>query len=282
MPMTQNVFALSEQAASAQRERPFLVVKGKPLLSYGDMIDETRRAAAWLASQGLHRGDRALVQMHKSPAAVILYLACLRAGITFIPLNTAYQEGELDYFIGDAQPGLLAASAGLAAERVCFGGGRAGIAGALDDAPWASTGDSLDTVAAAWNDPAAILYTSGTTGRSKGAVLTHGNLSSNVQVLAEAWRWQDDDILLHALPIFHAHGLFVGLHCALLGASPILFHERFDAAAVIAELPSATVFMAVPTFYTRLLAEPSLDAEMCRGMRLFISGSAPLLDSTCE
>src|SRR5260221_3387571 len=146
MPMNQNVCALFEQAASAQRERQFLVVKGKPLLSYGDMIDETRRAAAWLASQGLHRGDRALVQMHKSPAAVILYLACLRAGITFIPLNTAYQEGELDYFIGDAQPGLLAASAGLAAERGCFGGVSAVIPGAPNAAPRGSTGASRGTV----------------------------------------------------------------------------------------------------------------------------------------
>ncbi|MEY2928430.1 MAG: hypothetical protein RL367_2907, partial [Pseudomonadota bacterium] len=137
-------------------------------------------------------------------------------------------------------------------------------------------------VAATSSDPAAILYTSGTTGRSKGAVLTHGNLSSNILMLGKAWHWQGDDVLLHALPIFHVHGLFVALHCALLHASPILFHERFDAAAVMRDLRSASVFMGVPTFYTRLLSEPEFDRATCETMRLFVSGSAPLLDATFE
>ena len=277
-----NVFALFGAAAAQNAERPFLVVDGRPLLTYGAMMDETARAAAWLESVGVRRGERALVQVHKSPAAVILYLACLRAGVVFIPLNAAYQESELAYFLADAEPGLLAASPGLPAETIAFAGARTVITGSLESAPWARASAMPDVVRRTSDDPAAILYTSGTTGRSKGAVLTHGNLSSNAKVLGVAWRWRDDDVLLHALPIFHAHGLFVALHCALLHASPLLFHERFDVAAVMRDLPSATVFMGVPTFYTRLLAEESFGKATCASVRVFISGSAPLLDATFE
>ena len=276
------VFALFARAAAAKPERAFLIVEGRTLLTYAAMLAETGRAAAWLRSSGVRPGERVLVQAHKSPAAVILYLACLRAGVVFIPLNTAYQDGEIRYFLSDSEPALLVVSPGLPGETVAFGGTRVVMGGDLKVAPWTSTHEELPVAQAAAGDPAAILYTSGTTGRSKGAVLTHGNLSSNVQVLGQAWRWRDDDVLLHALPIFHAHGLFVALHCALLHASPILFHERFDAKAVVAELPSATVFMGVPTFYTRLLAEPAFDQGLCSHMRLFISGSAPLLDATFE
>lgn len=277
-----NVFALFEAAAARNPERSFLVVEGEVLLTYGGLLIETARAAAWLHSIGVKPGERALVQVHKSPAAVILYLACLRAGVVFIPLNTAYQQSELAYFLSDAEPALLAASPGLPAESVEFDGTRAVISGGLDAAPWASTVEQLATVRGGRDDAAAILYTSGTTGRSKGAVLTHGNLGSNAEVLGQAWRWRDDDVLLHALPIFHAHGLFVALHCALLHASPILFHERFDAKAVIRDLPAATVFMGVPTFYTRLLAEPSFGTAVGGHIRVFISGSAPLLDATFD
>ncbi len=281
-PKNENVYALFEAAAAANAERAFLIVKGETLLTYGAMLAETERAAAWLGSIGVKPGSRALLQAHKSPAAVILYLACLRAGVVFIPLNTAYQESELAYFLSDSDPALLAASPGLPAATVAFDGSRAVISGDLAAAPWASMKGPHPTVRVGRDDAAAILYTSGTTGRSKGAVLTHGNLGSNVEVLGKAWRWRDDDVLLHALPIFHAHGLFVALHCALLHASPILFHDRFDAAAVVRDLPFATVFMGVPTFYTRLLAEPSFDAALCRHIRVFISGSAPLLDATFE
>ncbi len=277
-----NVFSLFAAAAQANAERAFLIVDGQLLLTYGGMLEQTGRAAAWLRSKGLQRGDRAIIQAHKSPAAVIFYLACLRAGVTFIPLNTAYQASELAYFLEDAEPSLLIASAGLPGESVAFAGERAILAGDLQSAPWADFADVLPVVEAAHGDPAAILYTSGTTGRSKGAVLTHGNLSSNVIVLGQAWHWQDNDVLLHALPIFHAHGLFVALHLALLHASPMLFHDRFDAAAVLRDLPSATVFMGVPTFYTRLLGEPAFDHTLCKNMRLFVSGSAPLLDATFE
>jgi malonyl-CoA/methylmalonyl-CoA synthetase len=278
----ENVFALFEAAAASNPGRAFLIVDGEPLLTYGGMLAETARVVAWFESIGVRAGERALVQLQKSPAAVILYLACLRAGIVFIPLNTAYQEGELAYFLSDAEPALLVASPGLPGETVGFDGTRMLISGGLDAAPWASMEDQAPTVRNGRDDAAAILYTSGTTGRSKGAVLTHGNLASNVEVLGQAWRWRDDDVLLHALPIFHAHGLFVALHCALLHASPILFHERFDAAAVMRDLPSASVFMGVPTFYTRLLAEPSFDSSLCERIRVFISGSAPLLDATFD
>ena len=282
IPTNQSVFALFERAAADHPGRPFLVIDGEVLLTYGGMLDETGRASAWLRSIGLDSGDRALIQLHKSPAAVILYLACLRAGVVFVPLNTAYQQGELAHFLSDAEPAMLVASPGLPGETVSFGGRRVVLAGDLRTAPWAGAQQAFPVASLAQDDPAAILYTSGTTGRSKGAVLTHGNLASNVQVLGQAWRWQDDDVLLHALPIFHAHGLFVALHCALLRASPILFHEKFEAAAVMRDLPAATVFMGVPTFYTRLLAEPSFDKDRCRNIRVFISGSAPLLDATFE
>jgi malonyl-CoA/methylmalonyl-CoA synthetase len=280
MANNESVFALFEAAATANAARDCLVVEGRSVLSYGAMLTETARAAAWLRSIGFKPGARALVQVHKSPAAVILYLACLRAGVVFIPLNTAYQESELAYFVSDSEPALLAASPGLPAETAPFAGTRAVIAGPLETAPWAAVDAQLPTVRLGRDDLAAILYTSGTTGRSKGAMLTHGNLSSNALVLGQAWRWADDDVLLHALPIFHVHGLFVALHCALLNASPMLFHERFDAAAVMRDLPSATVFMGVPTFYTRLLAEAAFDAALCSNIRLFVSGSAPLLDAT--
>ena len=277
-----NVFALFEAAATANSDRPFLIVGAQPLLTYADMLDETGRAAAWLRSQGVGEGDRVLVQAHKSPASVILYLACLRAGAVFIPLNTAYQESELAYFLSDAEPSLLVSSPDLPAHSVPFAGERTIISDDLKSAPWSPMANHLVTANLQPGDPAAILYTSGTTGRSKGAVLTHGNLLSNVIVLGEAWHWQADDVLLHALPIFHAHGLFVALHCALLQASPILFHARFDADAVLRDILSATVFMGVPTFYTRLLAEPAFDNKMCAGIRLFVSGSAPLLDATFD
>ena len=280
--INENVFALFEAAAAANPQRPFLVVEGAVILTYGALLSETARAAAWLASIGVERGARAMVQVHKSPAAVILYLACLRAGVVFIPLNTAYQQSELAYFLSDAAPALLAATPGLPGATVAFDGARALISGSLDTAPWASVETQLATVQSGRDDAAAILYTSGTTGRSKGAVLTHGNLASNAKVLGLAWRWRDDDVLLHALPIFHAHGLFVALHCALLHASPILFHERFDAAAVIRDLPCATVFMGVPTFYTRLLADTAFGAAVSSHIRVFISGSAPLLDATFD
>ena len=277
-----NLFAVFAKSAAARPAGAFLIRDGETLLTYDAMLAETERAAAWLRAMGAAPGDRALVQMEKSPAAIIVYLACLRAGIVFVPLNTAYGASEIAYFAGDADPAVIIATPGLPAGAIESSARTALVGGELRDAPWAATAPSREVAERAGSDAAAILYTSGTTGRSKGAVLTHTNLSSNVAVLSRAWRWRGDDVLLHALPIFHAHGLFVALHCAMLHASPVLFHPRFEPSAVMRDLPRATVFMGVPTFYTRLLAEPLFDAALCRTMRVFISGSAPLLEATFD
>jgi malonyl-CoA/methylmalonyl-CoA synthetase len=218
--------------------------------------------AAALVRLGAAPGDRILVQADKSVESALLYLACLRAGLVYVPLNTAYTSAELAWFIADAEPTLS------------FAPGHLNLAD-LDAAPAA-----FETVPRGPDDLAAILYTSGTTGRSKGAMLSHRNLSSNALVLKDYWRWQGGDVLIHALPIYHVHGLFVALHGALLNGSAMLWHAGFDAEAVIADLARATILMGVPTFYTRLLANPRLTREAAAGMRLFVSGSAPLLEAT--
>ncbi len=286
----ENVFAILTRGSRGRGDQPFLLPDTGPALTYDGLFEETRHVAAWLRAEGVVPGDRVVVQAEKSVAAVLLYLGCLRAGAVFVPLNVAYTEPEVAYFLDDAAPALVVAGPGTAAARVALAGRRA-ILGASDldaaPAPWAHTPPTGDTAAVAADDPAAILYTSGTTGRSKGAVLTHHNLASNALVLHEAWAWRDGDVLLHALPINHAHGLFVALHGALLNGSTIIFHAKFDAAAVMRDLPRASVFMGVPTFYTRLLdlpatGSPALDTAACRTMRLFVSGSAPLLAATFE
>lgn len=253
-----------------------------------DAIDtETGRLQAWLAELGVAKGDRVLVQVEKSPLAILLYLACLRRGAIYVPLNTAYTTEEVAYFLDDAAPRVLvcdpareaalapvAARAGVTHVRTLGADGDGSVGAYRQCAP-----DSA-IAACATDDTAAILYTSGTTGRSKGAMLSHANLAANALTLHHVWRWVPGDVLLHALPIFHAHGLFVALHCALLNGSRVRLVSGFDAARVVALLRDATVFMGVPTHYTRLLAEPTLDDAACGGMRLFLSGSAPLLAST--
>jgi malonyl-CoA/methylmalonyl-CoA synthetase len=209
-------------------------------------------------------GERVLMQVEKCPEAVALYLACLRAGLVLLPLNTAYTDTELDYFREDAQPALEIDDAGL--RRLCLECSRVAP---LEDTSEVSN-DSL----------AAILYTSGTTGRCKGAMLSHDNLRSNALALHSLWGFEADDVLLHALPIYHVHGLFVALNTALMNGSTILFLPRFDVSLVLAQLPAATVMMGVPTFYSRLLESEAFNAESCIGMRLFISGSAPLNEQT--
>ena len=194
----------------------------------------------------------------------MLYLAALRTGLIYVPLNTAYTAAELTYFIEDAEPTLIVAP------------------GHLDLADLAGPPATFETVSRGPDDLAAILYTSGTTGRSKGAMLSHANLSSNALVLKDYWRWQAGDVLIHALPIYHVHGLFVALHGALLNGSTMLWHQGFDADAVIDDMARATILMGVPTFYTRLLASPRLTRDAARNMRLFVSGSAPLLEATFE
>ena len=256
--------------------------------SYADLGYWSQRMAGALEAVGVAAGDRVLVQVEKSAHAVALYLGCLRLGAVYVPLNTAYTLEEVAYFLDDAEPQVYVCTPAGAEAGAASTGQSAGArvltldvdgTGTLPDAARQvdpHTGIEHRDPA----DVAAIVYTSGTTGRSKGAMLSHGNLESSARGLTSAWGWRDDDVLLHALPIFHVHGLFVALHCALLNGTPMIFLPRFDAARVTAALPDATVMMGVPTFYTRLLERPELDRARCAGMRLFISGSAPLSEPT--
>ena len=258
--------------------------------SWRDMERASGMLANWLDSLLLPEGSRIAVQVDKSVEALMLYLATLRAGHVFLPLNPAYQSAELDYFIGDAEPAVVVctpASFGWVS-KLAFQKGTHYVM-TLDD----QRGGSLLQRAAHHSDQhtpamrrpddlAAILYTSGTTGRSKGAMLSHANLQSSAQCLHHYWGFAASDVLLHALPIFHVHGLFVAIHAALFSGCTMLWHGKFEPARVLADLPRATVFMGVPTFYTRLLAQPELGQQVCANMRLFISGSAPMLVDTFE
>ncbi len=258
--------------------------------SWRDIDRATAMIANLLDSLDLPAGSRVAVQTEKSVEALLLYLAVLRAGYVYLPLNTGYQAAELEYFIGNAEPAVV----------VCAGRHFGWISKLAFQAkvPWVFTlnedrsGTLLDravqmpdthqVAAKQPDDLAAILYTSGTTGRSKGAMLSHGNLLSNAEVLRHAWGWRADDVLIHALPIFHVHGLFVASHGALLAGARMLWFNRFEPRAVIARLPDATLFMGVPTLYVRLLEQATLTPEACARMRLFISGSAPLLIETFQ
>jgi malonyl-CoA/methylmalonyl-CoA synthetase len=232
-----------------------------------------------------------LVHVDKSVEAVMLYLATLRAGLVFVPLNTAYQASEVEYFVENAAPALVVCAPRNFPwiSRLAFARGTRTVLTLGDDRSGslleraAQMGDKFDTVLRAAGDVAAILYTSGTTGRSKGAQLTHANLFANADTLHSFWAWREGaerDVLVHALPIFHIHGLFVALHGALRAGAKMIWFHRFEPLAVIARLPDATMFMGVPTLYVRMLAQPALNAEVCKGMRLFVSGSAPLLADT--
>lgn len=259
-------------------------------LTFEDFAALSCRYASALAALGAEPGDRIAAQIQKSPEAIALYLATVRAGAVFVPLNTAYTEAELAYFLADAAPKIF----------VCDPARRESLAEAASQAhvpaietlggdgsgsfPELSKGfpPQFEDVRRAPDDLAAILYTSGTTGRSKGAMLTHGNLASNARALAEIWRFSPEDVLLHALPVDHTHGLFVAINTVHRSGGKIILMPRFDAGECLALLPRATVFMGVPTFYTRLLAHPGLAREKLAHMRLFISGSAPLLEETCR
>ncbi len=231
---------------------------------------------------------RVAVQVDKSVEALILYLATLRAGFVFLPLNTAYQSGEIEYFVDNAQPAVVVCTGKNFSwiSALAFKAGTRHVFTLNDN----RSGSLLERAAHCSNrqapamrqadELAAIVYTSGTTGRSKGAMLSHGNLLSNAVMLKDYWGWRPGDVLIHALPIFHVHGLFVAIHGALLSGNPILWHGKFDPQRAIADLPRATVFMGVPTLYVRMLAEPTLTKAQAACMRLFISGSAPLLIET--
>lgn len=273
--------------ANGAPHAPFLERPDGAIDTYADLQAHTARYAHALRALGVKVGDRVAVQVEKSPENLYLYLATIRAGAVFLPLNTAYTLNELDYFIGDAGPSLV----------VCDPQVEEGVSGLVDalDARVATLdangeGSLADiaatrpvtfpTVAREVGDLAAICYTSGTTGRSKGAMLTHGNLASNAATLVKLWRFTADDVLIHALPIYHVHGLFVATNVILMAGASMIFRPKFDAAEVLALFPRATALMGVPTFYTRLLAQPGLTREAVAGMRLFISGSAPLLAET--
>jgi malonyl-CoA/methylmalonyl-CoA synthetase len=284
---SENLFALIERAG-APSERAFMTLADARVWTYGETLEWAGRIATVIAERGVQPGDRVAVQVEKSPQAVMLYLACLRAGAVFLPLNPAYTAAEVDYFLGDAQPSLfvcrpadLSAAGELAARH---GVGRvetmdADGSGSLIEAAGRAAA-ALPAVERSADDLAAILYTSGTTGRSKGAMITHGNLASNARTLVRAWRFGATDVLIHALPIFHVHGLFVALNVPLLAGASLRFRSKFDAPDVLRLMPHASVLMGVPTFYVRLLQQTSLDRNAAGSMRLFISGSAPLLAET--
>ncbi len=286
--MNENLFALFESRFPLDRGKPLLLLESGASLSYAEADAGSARYASLLAGLGLKPGDRVAVQVEKSPEALLLYLGCLRAGLTYLPLNSAYQEREIAYFLGNAEPGAVVAQPESAAWLAPLAA-RLGIrhvftldengGGTLAHAARGAA-ETFATVERSGDDLAAILYTSGTTGRSKGAMITHGNLASNALVLHRAWGLRPDDVLIHMLPLFHVHGLFVACHCVLVNGSLMRFHAKFDAKRAIDEFANSTVFMGVPTFYTRLLAEPGLEPGRCSRMRLFISGSAPLLAET--
>ncbi|SDL61744.1 malonate--CoA ligase [Paracoccus chinensis] len=256
-------------------------------ITYSGLVARSGRMANALVALGVAPGDRVAVQVEKSVEALILYLAAVRAGAVFLPLNTAYTPAEVEYFLTDAEPRIfvcdparaeaLRAAAEQAGARVLTldAAGQGSLSDAAADRP-----EDFATVPRGEDDLAALLYTSGTTGRSKGAMLSHGNLASNALALVEAWRFTARDVLIHALPIFHTHGLFVATNVVLLSGASMIFLPKFDPSAIFAAMPRATVLMGVPTFYVRLLADARLDRETTRGMRLFISGSAPLLADT--
>lgn len=286
--MNHNLYAQFFARFSHDLQRPCLILADGRVWTYADIDHASAKLANLLQALGLRPGDRLAVQAEKSPEFLMLYLASLRAGTVFLPLNPAYQAQEIEYFLNDAQPGLfvcrpqffeaallLAAQSGIAHTLVLDEQGR----GSLIDLA-AAQPDSFATVDCEPDDLAAILYTSGTTGRSKGAMLSHRNLASNAATLCEVWSFTSADVLLHMLPLFHIHGLFVACNCTLLAGSSLLFEPKFDAERALALLPQASVFMGVPTYYTRLLAEPGFDARVTQNVRLFVSGSAPLLAET--
>ena len=286
--MNNNLFA-ALRAAFPQDLNAVAVETDKGLhYTWRDLDRATAMLANLLQSLGLPAGARVAVQVEKSVEAMMLYLATLRAGYVFLPLNTAYQSAEISYFIENAEPAVVVCSPKNFGwvSKIAFKAGTQNVFTLGDDRTGslleraAHCSDQHAVAAVKADDLAAILYTSGTTGRSKGAMLTHGNLLSNALVLKDYWGWQPGDVLIHALPIFHVHGLFVALHGALINGSKMIWLSAFDPKLVLQKLPEATVFMGVPTLYVRLLAEPGLTRDACRNMRLFVAGSAPLLIET--
>jgi malonyl-CoA/methylmalonyl-CoA synthetase len=276
------------RAGFAKDDAPCLILPDDSVITYGQARKRIGQYAAAFKTLGLGREDRVTVQAEKSIESLFLYLGVIQAGGTYNPLNTAYTQLELEYFISDAQPHVVVCDPGIEdstgeiATRygvkhvLCLDSEGTGSMSDLADK--AETTDEI--VAVETDDVASIIYTSGTTGRSKGAMLTHKNLTSNARTLHQYWQFVPGDVLLHALPIYHVHGLFVACHCALLNGSPMYFMAKFDLDKVLERLATSTVMMGVPTFYTRLLKDHRFTKELTANMRLFISGSAPLLTET--
>lgn len=283
----QNLFARFSRHFPDDLRKVLLTTPDGAKYSYADALDESARIALCLTDMGLKPGSRVTVQVDKSPAAVWLYLACLRAGFVFHPLNTGYQFDELVYFVDNAEPSLIVCDPAkeqlfreLVKNKNCEvltldANGRGQLSEAAQEAP-----PEFTIRARKSTDLAVLLYSSGTTGIPKGAMLSHGNLAANTTTLVDYWGFKPADTLLHALPIYHAHGLFVGIGCVLMSGSSMMFLPRFDPDDVLAALPHSTVMMGVPTFYTRLLKDDRLDKDVCANMRVFISGSAPLSAAT--
>ncbi len=284
----QNLFAALRAAFPRDLDAVAVETDTGLVYSWRDLDRATAMIAKLLQGLDLPEGSRIAVQVEKSVEAMMLYLAALRAGYVFLPLNTAYQSAEIEYFVGNAQPAVVVCSGRNFGwvSKIAFKAGTKHVFTLNDD----RTGSLLERAAhhsdvheaaqRSADDLAAILYTSGTTGRSKGAMLTHGNLLSNARVLKDCWGWKTGDVLIHALPIFHVHGLFVALHGALLNGSKMIWLGKFDPRVAIEAMARATVFMGVPTLYVRMLGEASLSRPAVKNMRLFISGSAPLLIET--
>ncbi|MGS4987727.1 malonate--CoA ligase [Roseibium sp. RP-7] len=265
------------------RSKVFLETLDGGKITYADMFARSAQYAGALQKLGVKAGDRVAVQVEKTPDTLMLYLGTIRAGGVFLPLNTAYTPAEIGYFVGDAEPAVFVcdpARADVLAGTAQKAGARLHTLDQNGEGSLSLLADQMptdyDNRPREDDDLAAILYTSGTTGRSKGAMLTHGNLASNSQTMVKYWQFTEDDVLLHALPIFHTHGLFVATNCLMMAGGSMLFLPKFDLDQVLAALPNATAMMGVPTFYTRLLASDRFTRDVAAHMRLFISGSAPL------
>ena len=285
--MSDNLLKLLQPPA-AKSQSAFIIRPDETVVSYAEALAAARRIANALAARGVKPGDRVAAQTEKSPEAIFLYLACLATGAVYLPLNMAYTAGEFEYFMGDAKPALVV----LAPERAeaygriarAAGAGAVETLGAKGDGSLmdlaAKQADDFKTMRRKKSDLAALLYTSGTTGRSKGAMITHDNLASNARVLVKTWHFTSDDVLLHALPIFHTHGLFVATNVVMTCGASMIFLAKFAPDEIFRHLRRATAMMGVPTFYTRLLDDKRLDKKSTKHMRLFVSGSAPLLADT--
>ena len=285
-----NFFSLLHRKIQESADRVFLDLEDQPSITYGEADRMSAQVSNRLAKLGLKPGNRVTVQVDKSAQAVILYLACLRSGLVFHPLNTAYTLNELEHFFEDAQPSLIVCRP-IMADKIRQLAGRfdIGHVKTLDDdgsgSLWSEVSNQSEEfgiVEQASGDTALLIYTSGTTGKPKGAMITHHNLSSNLLSLMKFWEWDAEDVILHVLPLFHVHGLCPALHCPIMGGSKILFQNKFSVKRAIDLIPRSTVLMAVPTVYTRLLSDERLTADLCRDMRIFLSGSAPLLPETAH